>query len=307
VAPLSFDDWDDTIKVEGYTSKPGEDMSSLFNYVSPGYFQTLKIPIFAGRDFNDHDVQAAPKVAIVNEKFAHTYFGNESPIGRHIGLDASPSAKADVEIIGVVRTTKYVTMRDEPNRQVFIPFQQNGFATQMTAFVRTSMPPSAMFPEFRQVVHKLDPNLPLYHFKTERQAVDDVLSVERLAASLSTAFGALATVLAAIGLYGVLAFLVTRRTREIGVRMALGASSADVLKIVIREVLLLAGLGMAVGLPVALGVAYLIRSQLFGLSPFDPVIGILAVAGIIAVSLISGYFPARRAIRVNPITALRQD
>jgi len=143
--------------------------------------------------------------------------------------------------------------------------------------------------------------------KTEQRAVDDILSVERLAAGLSTAFGVLATVLAAIGLYGVLAFLVTRRTREIGVRMALGASTGDVLRIVLREVFLLAGLGVAVGLPLALGLAYLIRSQLFGLSPFDLPTIFAAVAGLLVVALLSGYLPARRAIHVNPITALRYD
>ena len=307
VAPLSFDDWDGSIKVEGHEAKPGEDVSSFFNYVSPGYFQTLKIPMFAGRDFTDQDKLGSPKVAIVNEKFERTYFGNRSAIGRHIGLSGKPSAPTDVEIVGVVRTTKYETMREDPSRQVFIPYQQNDFANSMTAFVRTNMPPSQMFPAFRQAVRKLDSNLPIYQLKTEQQTVDDVLAIERLAASLSTAFGVLATVLAAIGLYGVLAFLVTRRTREIGVRMALGASNGDVLQIVLREVLLLAGLGMVVGLPLALAVAYLIRSQLFGLSPFDPVTIALSVVGIVIVAIFSGYFPARRAIKVNPITALRYD
>ncbi len=307
VAPLNWDDWDGSIKVEGHDAKPGEDVSSYFNYVSPGYFQTLKIPLFAGRDFTGQDKLGSPKVAIVNEKFAHTYFGNQSAIGRHIGLSAKPSAPTDIQIIGVVRTVKYETMREDPTRQIFIPYQQDDFATPMTAFVRTNMPSSQMFPAFRQSVRKLDANLPIYQLKTEQQTVDDVLAIERLAANLSTAFGVLATVLAAIGLYGVLAFLVTRRTREIGVRMALGASNGDVLRIVLREVLLLAGLGMAVGLPLALAVAYLIRSQLFGLSPFDPTTVALSVVGIVAVAIISGYLPARRAIRVNPLTALRYD
>jgi ABC-type antimicrobial peptide transport system permease subunit len=190
---------------------------------------------------------------------------------------------------------------------VFMPYLQNDWANQMTAFVRTSMPPAQMFPIFRNAVRKLDPNLPVFQLKTEQQAVDDVLAIERLAASLSTVFGVLATVLAAIGLYGVLAFLVTRRTREIGVRMALGASTQDVLKIVLREVFLLAGLGLAVGLPLALGLAYVIRSLLFGLSPFDPLTIALAVFGIILVALVSGYLPARRATQVNPTTALRYD
>jgi predicted permease len=307
VAPLGFDEWDNSVTVEGYSPKPGEDMNPRFNYISPGYFQTLKIPIFTGRDFTDRDTLGAPKTVIVNEKFAQSFFGKQSAIGRHIGMGNLAGVKTDIEIIGVVRTTKYQTMRDEPSRQVFMPYLQNDWANKMTVFVRTSMPPAQMFPVFRAAVRKLDPNLPVFQLKTEQRAVDDILSVERLAAGLSTAFGVLATVLAAIGLYGVLAFLVTRRTREIGVRMALGASTGDVLRIVLREVFLLAGLGVAVGLPLALGLAYLIRSQLFGLSPFDLPTIFAAVAGLLVVALLSGYLPARRAIHVNPITALRYD
>ena len=307
VAPLNFDDWDSTISVEGYSPKPGEDMNPLFNYVSPGYFQTLKIPLFAGRDFTDRDTLGSPKVVVVNEKFARFFFGNQSALGRHIGMGNLAGVKTDIEIVGVVRNAKYQNMRDEPARQVFLPYLQNDWANQMTGFVRTSLPPVEMFPLLRGAVRKLDPNLPIFHMKTEERTVDDVLAVERLVASLSTVFGALATLLAAIGLYGVMAFLVTRRTREIGVRMALGAVTRDVLWLVLREVFLLAGLGLAIGLPLALGVAHLVRSQLYGLSPFDPLTIILAVGGILVVALAAGYFPARRAIGIDPIAALRYD
>ncbi len=307
VAPLSFDEWDSTVTVQGYTSKPGEDMNPWVNYVSPAFFATLKIPLYTGRDFTDKDTLGAPRVAIVNEKFARHFFGNASPVGRRIGMGGDPGTKTDIEIIGVVGDTKYQTMRQDAPREVYFPYQQNDWATRMTAYVRTDAGSVQMFPTLRAAVHKLDSRLPVFQMKTEERQLDDVLAVERLAASLSSGFGVLATILAAIGLYGVLAFLVARRTREIGIRMALGALTGDVLWIVMREVLLLVGIGIAVGLPAALGISRLVRSQLYGMSSSDPQIIILATLGIVAIAAISGYLPARRATRVDPLTALRYE
>lgn len=164
-----------------------------------------------------------------------------------------------------------------------------------------------MFAALRAAVHKQDSRLPVFEMKTEERKLDDVLAVERLVASLSSGFGILATILAAIGLYGVLAFLVAQRTREIGIRMALGALTGDVLWIVMREVLLLVGIGIAVGLPAAVGISNLVRSQLYGMSATDPRIIVLATLGIFIVAAISGYLPARRAMRVDPVRALRYE
>ncbi|MBV8071409.1 MAG: ABC transporter permease [Acidobacteriaceae bacterium] len=307
VAPLNFDEWDDAITVEGHVAKPGEDIQSWMNYISPGYFATLKIPIYAGRDFTLKDVSGAPKVAIVNEKFAHHYFGTRSPIGRHLGMGSDPGTKTDIAIVGVVRDTKYEDLRKDPPIETYIPYQQFDSATGMTAYIRTSVDASQMFPMLRSAVRGLDSNLPIFDMKTETRQVEDVLVVERLAATLSTAFGILATILAAVGLYGVMAFLVSRRTREIGIRMALGALAGDVLWIVMKEVLLLVSLGIALGLPLALFGLRLLRAQLYGLSPYDPATILLAVGGIVTVAAFSGYLPARRATRVDPVKALRYE
>jgi len=177
----------------------------------------------------------------------------------------------------------------------------------MTAFVRTDLPPAQMFPAFRSAVRKLDAALPLYEMKTEERQRDDSLAVERLAASLSTAFGGLATLLASIGLYGMLAYVVARRTREIGIRMALGALAGDVLRMVMREVLVLAGAGALIGLAAALAVTRLLANQLYGIMPNDPATLFGATLGIAAIAAISGYLPARRAARVDPIRALRYE
>jgi len=304
---LAYSDWDEDFTVDGHIAQPGENANSHVNHISPGFFAPLGIPVHAGREFTERDSFGAAKVVIVNEKFARYYFGGRAAIGRHIGKGTDPGTKTDLEIVGVVGDTRYETMRQEIPRQVYFPYLQNDWASAMTAFVRTTAGPAQMFPVFRATVRQLDANLPVYLMKTEERQRDDSLSVDKLAAVLSTAFGVLATVLAAIGLYGVMAFLVTRRTREIGIRIALGAITGNVIWLVMREVLLLAGIGILIGLPAALAVTRLLSSQLYGITPNDPATIALATAGIAAMAALSGYLPARRATRINPVTALRYE
>ena len=318
VGILEGNEWDSSMTIEGYEAKPGENMNPFCNSVSPGYFKTMQIPFVGGRDFDDRDsryVAVAPdpdrlpafRVAIVNESFARKYFGDRSPIGRHIGFGANPGTKTPIEIVGVVKDAKYMGVRDEIRRTVYFSFMEDDFAGGAVMYVRTSSQPDAAFAAIRNVLRQLDANVPMTRPRTMDAQLDESLLNERLTATLSTAFGALATLLAVIGLYGVMAFTVSRRTREIGVRMALGAAPADVVWLVMREVLLLVGIGVAIGLACAAAVNRVVGSQLYGVTPTDP----LSIAGaalvLASVALLAGYLPARRATRVNPVLALRYE
>jgi predicted permease len=304
---LDGDEWDSSISVEGYNAKPGEDMNPHMNYPEPGFFATLGVPILMGRDFNDNDEMKAPKVAIVNEKFVQRYLKGMNPIGRHLGMGGNPGTKMDVTIVGVARNTKYEDMRTDVPAELYLPARQSEFVVEMTAYVRTARPAQQAMGEIRSLIRGMDANLPIYDMRTLNAQVDRSLSIERLVASLSAVFGGLATFLAAIGLYGVMAFTVTRRTREIGIRMALGAKRGDVLWLVMREVLILMLAGIAVGVPASYLLTRLVQTQLYGVGAHDPLTMVAAVAGIALVAALAGYAPGRRATLVHPMEALRCD
>ena len=304
---LTGNEWDSSMAVEGYNAKPGEFVDPHMNFVSPDYFKTLNVPVLLGRDFRMSDGKTAPLVCIVNEKFARRYFKDGNALGRHIGMGGDPGTKLNIEIVGVVRDAKYESMRDEMPIEVYRPYHQMDFVLGMYAYIRTAREPEQTFSTVRRTVNGLDPNLPIFDIKTIDQQMEESLLTERLVASLSAAFGFLATLLAAIGLYGVMAYTVARRTREIGVRMALGAGSGDVVWLVMKEVLLLVGIGIAVGMPAALGLTRLVKAQLYGIQPNDAATLVLATLGIAAVALLAGYVPALRATRVDPIRALRWE
>jgi predicted permease len=298
-------EWDNGITIEGYTPKQGEDTDPHMQFCSPRFFETLKIPILLGRDFTSKDVFGAPKVAIVNERFAKRYFGKHNPLGRHIGFGGDPGTKMDMEIVGVAGDTKYESMRDEVPYELYVPYAQQDWADSMTVYVKTGAPPLGLFGTLRRAIREVDTGVPTYDMRTLDQAVENSLLTERMLATLSIAFGGLATLLAAIGLYGVMAFTVARRTREIGIRMALGANGGSVVRLIMREVLLLAGAGLAIGLAAAFGLTRLVEAELFGVKPTDIVTLLLATLGIAIVVALAGYLPARRATAIDPMHALR--
>ncbi|MGO9261809.1 MAG: ABC transporter permease [Bryobacteraceae bacterium] len=308
VPVLAGDEWDSTMGVEGHQAKDGEDMQAFMNAVSPGYFPAMGVPLVEGRDFDARDAGGEKfKTAIVNRAFATHFFGNLSPLGRHIGFGNGPKSKLDIEIVGMAENSLYEGPRDGVHRQVFVPLNQSGFPLSAAFYVRTSVDSSQMFAAVRRRIAQLDAAMPVFAMKTLGRQLDETLNTERLVATLSAAFGVLATLLAALGLYGVMAFVVVRRTKEIGLRMALGAPRRMVVWMVLREALLLLGIGLAVGLPVAFALSRLVSSQLYGVKPDDLWTALAALAILSAVAAGAGFLPARRASAIDPIRALRYE
>jgi predicted permease len=306
VALMTDSNSSSTIHVEGYESKEGESMNPNFNYVLPGFLHTLGIPLVAGRDLQPTDGAGAPKVAVVNEAFAHYFFKDENPIGRRFGLGRHGTG-FDTEIVGVVRDGKSATMREKTRRFVYAPYLQDQDEGGLTFYVRTAVRPDAIVESLRAAVRRVDATLPVTELKTMSTQIGESLFVERMVAALSAAFGLLATVLAAIGLYGVMSYAVTMRTREIGLRVALGADRRAVLLLVLRDVALLCAIGVAIGLPGGYGLGRLVESQLFGLSARDPLTFALATVALLTTAFVAGLIPAARAARVDPMTALRYE
>jgi predicted permease len=301
---LSGDEWDSSTSVEGHRAADGEDMQAFMNALSPGYFETMHIPILEGRDFQLKDVVEDSKVAIVNRKFAEHFFPGSSAVGKHLGRGGGPNTKLDVEIIGVVGDSLYEGPREGVRRQVFVPNWGRGSSV---FYVRTLTQSSAAYSLIRNEVKQLDSSMPVYSLKTVEGQLDETLLTDRLIASLSAGFGMLATLLASIGLYGVMAFVVARRKKELGIRLALGAPPALVIWLVMREVLLLLAIGLAVGLPAALALGRFVSTQLYGIQPHDPFIATWTMVLLTVVSAAAGLIPARRASRIDPILALRYE
>jgi predicted permease len=295
-------EWDSGLSVEGHQAKDGEDMQGFMNSLSPGYFETMGIALLEGRDFEPKDQQQKSTVAIVNRRFAEHYFGDKSAVGRHIGFGSAPGSKLDIEIIGVAANTLYEGPREGLRRQVYIPNYGN---RGVALYVRAAMGSQAVYGSVRAAVKGLDASLPIYELKTLGDQLDQTLLTERLIALLSAGFGLLATLLAAVGLYGVMAFVVARRTKELGVRIALGAQPAQVLWLVMREVLMLLAIGLAVGVPSAIALGQYVSTQLYGVKANDPYLAAATVLILALVSAAAGFIPAQRASRIDPILALR--
>lgn len=323
---LNGREWDLTVLVGGHQAEQGEDMQVYYNLISSGYWRAMGIPLLRGRDFDERDrvdggddepaifskakTQRDPQpwtVAIVNREFAEHFFGARDPIGRHIGCCHGPGTKPSIRIVGVVENSLFAGPRAGVRRQVFLPYLESASPAAVTFYVRSAKPPAVMFAMLRRVMAKLDSSVPVYDVRTLQEQLDETLSTERLIAFLSTVFGLLAAVLAALGLYGVMAFLVTRRAGEIGLRMALGAPRWSVLWLVLRETLILLGCGLIVGVPSAYILSRYVSSQLFGVTPTDVWTGAGSIALLGLMALASGLLPARRASAIDPIAALRHE
>ncbi len=295
------------VTVEGYTPPGDDDAGSAVNTVGPGYFRTLGIPVVAGREFNQSDTASAPKVAIVNQAFVRHFLAGQNPIDHRMERGRRSSPTLNTTIVGVVRDAKYSDMREAPPRVYYTPYAQSPSQSEMTYYVRTVVDPKALGEAVRRAVRGVDPNLPIRDLRTLGDQVADNLSAERLLSALTGCFAGLATLLAAIGLYGVLAYNVARRTREIGIRMALGASTSQVRAFVVRQTWRILGAGALAGVGAASAAGKLVESVLFGMKPWDPAVYAAALAVLATVALIAAYVPARRASAVDPLVALRYE
>jgi predicted permease len=294
-----------TVVVKGYEAKEGENMNPNFNGVGPEFFATLGIPLVAGREFTSADTLDAPRVAVVNETFARYFFADQDPLGRTFALGRE--ADKPITIVGLVKDGKAGSLRELPLRFAYLPYAQEANVGEMTFYVRSTVAPEALGPRVRRVVQRVDSTLPVTDLKSMRTQIRESLFVERIVATLSAAFGLLATLLAALGLYGVMSYAVSLRTREIGVRVALGAERRTVLLMVLKEVAALALIGVAVGLPSGYGLGRLVESQLFGLTAKDPLTFAVATGTLLIAASLAGYVPAARATRVDPMVALRYE
>src|ERR1044072_2869296 len=296
--------WDQTgVVVEGYTAREGENMDIDNTLIAPDYFKTLQIPFLRGRDFTDQDVTGSPRVAIISEKMARYFFGESDPIGKRIGMEGVP----DTTIVGVVKDAQYVSLRTNVRRHFYLPVMQEPKLNDLALLVKTSIDLKAMAQQVRTEIKQMDSHLPVYRVQTIDEEIETSLMQERRVPWLSPAFGVLATILAAVGLYGVLTFSVARRTREIGIRVALGAQRADVFKLIAIHGIVLVGIGVVLGLAASVAASRLIATLLFGIAPTNVPTFVFVVLGLLYVVLLACYIPARRATKVDPLVALRYE
>jgi predicted permease len=302
---LNNSNWNSAVTVPGYTAKDLETAPNADN-ISPGYFAALGMPLAAGREFRESDDASAPRVAVVNETFARYYFGDANPVGRQLFFTGE---KPPMEIVGLAKDGKYSDVREKKQRFIFTPYAQRYIPNvgAVHFYVRTAQDPETIASALRQAVREADANLPVFDVKTMQRTIDEDMFADRIVSMLSAFFGVLATALAAIGLYGVMSYTVTRRTREIGIRIALGAKRGEVLRMVLREAAVLAACGIAIAVPLSFPLASLVQSLLYGVAPHSPAAVTAATVVLALTTFGASLLPANRAASVDPLVALRND
>jgi len=305
IADLTDSNSSSNITVEGYQSGDNEDMNVNQNYIGPAYFSTMGIPLLQGREFSSADTANSPKVAIINEAMVKRFFANRNPIGAKFAFGGGDKIHPDIEIVGVVKDSKHITVREKIGPYVCLPYSQFAKLGDISFYVKTKQDVGSMAAATRREVQRLDANLPVFGVKTLEGQIDESLFEDRFLTMLAICFALLAALLASMGLYGVMAYTVTRRTREIGIRMALGATRGVVSWLILREVVVLAGIGLLVGLPAAYGLGRFAESMLFDVKTSDPIAFVGAALLLVGATFLGGYLPARRAASIDPLVALR--
>jgi predicted permease len=307
VPAIGSSNWGSDVNVQGFQAGPDTDKNARFNQVGPGYFRAMGIPLLAGREFTAADAGKSPQVAIVNEAFAKKFNLGRDAVGKFMSDDTGPNTKLDTEIVGLVQDAKYSEVKDTIPPLFFFPYRQSTTMGFINFYVRTSQDPEASFAAIRNTVASLDPNLPIEDLKTMSQQVSENVFLDRFISTLSAAFAILATLLAAVGLYGVLAYTVAQRTREIGLRMALGAAPGRVRRMLLKQVGLMTIIGGAIGLTAAWFLGRFAESQLYQLQGRDPLTLAASAVVLTIVALAAGFIPAHRASQVDPMWALRYE
>ncbi len=295
------------ITVQGYAAQEDEDMNVDQNWVGPNFLATMGIPLLNGREFSDADSSTSAKVAIINEAMARRFFAGHNPIGMRFGFGGGKDLKFDTEIVGIVKDSKNTDVKKAARPFVFLPYSQSPHAGNATFYVRTNQDPVALTATMRNLMQGIDTNLPVYGVKTLTRQVDEIMFTDRLVTVFSLGLGLLASLLAAVGLYGVMAYVVARRTREIGIRMALGATQKNVAWMILREIIGMLVAGLGIGLIAAYGIGRVVESLLFGVKAGDPVVFVIAAGLLVAVALLAGWLPSRKAANVDPMVALRYE
>jgi predicted permease len=302
---LGGSNWGNDVTVQGFAGGPDADRNSQYNAIGSGYFKVMGIPLIAGREFTESDTDGAPRVAIVNEEFARKFNLGRNAVGKHMKQGRGPG-DPEIEIVGLVQNAKYSEVKQEIPPVFFLPYRQEG-PGMSNFYVRGALETEKLLSMIRPVVAQVDPNVPVENLRTMDQTINDNIAPDRIVAILSGAFAFVATLLASVGLYGVLAFTVAQRTREFGVRMALGAAPGRVRGMVLRQVGLMTAVGGVAGLLAAVGFARLSESLLFEIKGYDPLVLSTSASILVFVALVAGFVPARRASKLDPMRALRYE